>query len=309
MRLQPKHVAFAAASCFAPCRPRARQGGPSSPALLVPLPPPLAVVPPPLSPPTATRASRSSRSTRSTPPPRRRRRRRRHPDDDDANGDGVDYDDFEEGDGDEIDAASRGDTPLSLCADALPGTQVARLRSLQAEAEARRDTHFTMYRAHSWKANLLSAIVLVCTTAGGTSGLISLTANSGVGPPLGGGATGFSGIPMGAGGSGGGSNAAALLSPILGYAATLFSGWQQYAKTSTTASRHLTAAKRYQVIARHVRDALAYGAVGNYARVIQAVERKNDQYEDESPVVNISPDAPLPGPGAAFLAALFELPE
>ena len=243
------------------------------------------------------------------PPPRRRRRRRRHPDDE-ADGDGVDYGDFEEGDGDEIDAASSGDTPLSLSADALPGTQVARLRSLQEEAEARRDAHFTMYRAHSWKANLLSAIVLVCTTAGGTSGLISLTANSGGGgPPSGGGSTGFSGIPMGAGGGGGGSNAAALLSPILGYAATLFSGWQQYAKPSTTASRHLTAAKRYQVIARHVRDALAYGAVSNYALVIQAVERKFDQYDDESPCINISTDAPPPGSGAAFFSALFELPE
>lgn len=173
-------------------------------------------------------------------PPRRRRRRRRPRDgDDDADGDGVDYAEFEEGDGEDIDAASRPDTPLSLSPDALPGTQVARLQSLQAEAEARRDAHFAMYRAHSWKANLLSAIVLICTTAGGTSGLISLTSASG-GPPAGGGVTGFSGVPIGSGGS----NTAALLSPILGYAATLVSGWQQYAKPSTTASRHLTAAKR-----------------------------------------------------------------
>ena len=78
--------------------------------------------------------------------------------------------------------------------------------------------------------------------------------------------TGFSGVPLSTSSGGGGGSAAALLSPILGYAATLFSGWQQYAKPSTTASRHLTAAKRYQVIARHVRDALQYGAVSHYTR-------------------------------------------
>lgn len=52
------------------------------------------------------------------------------------------------------------------------------------------------------------------------------------------------------------SHTAALLSPVLGYAATLVSGLQNYSKPSTAASRHLTAYKRYQVISRHCRDAL-----------------------------------------------------
>ena len=198
------------------------------------------------------------------PAPRRRRRpRRRRPDDED------DEDDFfAEEEEDEDGLASPVDPPPSLTDAALPGTQVARLKDLQAESEARRDAHFAMYRAHSWKANLLSSVVLICTTAGGTSGLISLTSSMGGGGGAAGGSTGFSGVPMGVPGGGGGtgSTAAALLSPILGYAATLFSGWQQYAKPSTTASRHLTAAKRYQVIARHVRDTLQYGAAANYAR-------------------------------------------
>lgn len=92
--------------------------------------------------------------------------------------------------------------------------------------------------------------------------------------------------------------------------------------------RHLTAYKRYQVISRHCRDALRYGSVRSYARVIQAVERKMDQYEDESPTI---PDIEVfcdggeggggvgvggaalppkpPSPLSAFLTAMVELPQ
>jgi hypothetical protein len=84
-------------------------------------------------------------------------------------------------------------------------------------------------------------------------------------------------------------------------------------KTST--NRHLTAYKRYQVISRHCRDALRYGSVKSYSRVIQAVERKLDQYEDESPTL---PDLEAdeqgnlprpPGPVEAFFTAMTEVPE
>jgi hypothetical protein len=244
---------------------------------------------------------------------------------------------------------------------AAPGTQAARLRDLQAAAAARRDVHWAMYRAHSAKANLLATAVLLCTTAGGTSGLVSLIG----GGPGGGGAGGMSplapawGPPQqwspppqqsqqlqGLYGSGyGGFTApapgpstpapqpagvapgptqpptAALLAPVLGYAATLMSGWQSYSKPSTAASRHLTAFKRYQLLARHARDALAYGRAAALGRVIQAVERKIDQYCDESPVIGLGEPVdggggsgsaaypPPPSPGRAFWMALTELPE
>ena len=93
------------------------------------------------------------------------------------------------------------------------------MQDLQAQAEARRDVHWRMYRAHTWKANILSTVILLCTTGGGTSGLISLAAGGGAPAPAPG---SFSLAPMGGGGGGGG--AAAVLAPVLGYAATLFSG-------------------------------------------------------------------------------------
>ena len=89
-------------------------------------------------------------------------------------------------------------------------------------------------------------------------------------------------------------------------------------------------AKRYTVVARHLRDTLAYGDVAGYTRVIQAVERKMDQYEDESPLVDVAAAAtgggvdsadggdaraapisfgPPKSPGAAFVAALFDMPD
>jgi len=153
------------------------------------------------------------------PPPSRRRRRR---DDDDGEAAW------------EV-AADDPDVDYGITDEATPGTQVARMQALQAEAEARRDAHFAMHRAHSLKASLLSAVVLVCTTAGGTSGLISLTADRS------GGGGGFGGGSSAIGAAGGAT--AALLSPVLGYAATLFTGWQQYSKPSATASRHLTAGR------------------------------------------------------------------
>ena len=121
---------------------------------------------------------------------------------------------------------------------------------------------------------------------------------------------------------------AALLTPILGFASTIFSGFQSYAKPSTAASRHLTAFKRYQLLARHARDALAYGRAATLGRVIQAVERKIDQYCDESPVIGLGDPIegaggsgagggqgagvhyqPSPGAWRAFWMALTELPE
>jgi len=89
-------------------------------------------------------------------------------------------------------------------------------------------------------------------------------------------------------------------------------------------------AKRYTVVARHLRDTLAYGDVAGYTRVIQAVERKMDQYEDESPLVDVAAAAtgggvdsadggdaraapisfgPPKSPGASFVAALFDMPD
>jgi len=225
---------------------------------------------------------------------------------------------------------------------ALPGTQVARLKDLAAQSAARRDFHFAFYRAHSAKSNLLSAVVLVCTTAGGTSGLISLASSaaassSGVAVPDAAAAAIYPGMTSAAAQAArdaaaaaaahqsSGPGAAALLSPILGYAATLVSGLQNYSKPSTAASRHLTAYKRYQVIARHCRDALRYGATSSYARVIMAVERKMDQYEDESPTIpdieiggsdfmDGEAETPLPPPKppsplAAFWSAMVELPQ
>jgi len=246
-----------------------------------------------------------------------------------------------------------------------PGTQAARLRDLQAAAAARRDLHWAMYRAHSAKANLLATAVLLSTTAGGTSGLVSLVGGGGVpgampGPPgwtyspqpqgggggtWGGGGGGANYSPYGGGPSfspGGFSSGfssqapplgsavpppqppapstAALLTPILGFASTIFSGFQSYSKPSTAASRHLTAFKRYQLLARHARDALAYGRAATLGRVIQAVERKIDQYCDESPVIGLGEPGseeggetgrypPPPGAGRAFYMALTELPE
>ena len=116
-------------------------------------------------------------------PPRRRRPRRprRRRDEDDEEEDDEIYDPADADDGQDIDrAAAAASSPVEaeyglMDETVLPGTQVARMKDLQAEAEQRRDAHFAMYRAHSWKANILSAVVLICTTAGGTSGLISLT--------------------------------------------------------------------------------------------------------------------------------------
>jgi hypothetical protein len=243
-----------------------------------------------------------------------------------------------------------------------PGTQAARLRDLQAASAARRDVHWAMYRAHSAKANLLATAVLLCTTAGGTSGLVSLLGSGGGGggafagpgmmppPAWGGGAqeqqqrwygSGFDSFAAPAPGGGGGSATpfqptgppqglqqqqqqqpmtAALLAPVLGFASTLFSGWSSYSKPSTAASRHLAAFKRYQLLSRHARDALAYGRAASLGRVIQAVERKIDQYLDESPPISLgepvdgASDAassypPPPPPGRAFWMALMELPE
>jgi hypothetical protein len=77
----------------------------------------------------------------------------------------------------------------------------------------------------------------------------------------------------------------------------------------------LTAYKRYQVISRHCRDALRYGSVKSYARVVSAVEKKLDQYEDESPTL---PDLEIddegkypkpPGAVEAFFTAMTEIPE
>ena len=87
-------------------------------------------------------------------------------------------------------------------------------------------------------------------------------------------------------------------------------------REKTTSNRHLTAFKRYQVISRHCRDALRYGSVKSYARVIQAVERKMDQYEDESPTLpDLEPDEETgklprpPGAVEAFFTAMTEVPE
>ena len=53
----------------------------------------------------------------------------------------------------------------------------------------------------------------------------------------------------------------------------------------------------------------------SYARVIHAVERKLDQYEDESPTIpDLEPDEEgklprPPGPVEAFFTAMTEVPE
>ena len=354
---------------------------------------------------------------------RRRARRRRHDDEEEE----EDEDEEEDDDGERrkrsySDASFNDDEDASglepgFPGAALPGSQVARLKDLAAQSSLKRDIHWRFYKAHSAKSNLLSAIVLACTTAGGTSGLISLTqAAASSAPPSPSG--GFSGLvpdastmfhgmtsaaaqaareaaaasaaaaaaaAANANNSAPSSNTAALLSPILGYAATLVSGLQNYSKPSTAASRsvrekekrerdlylrcsllsffpfslslslsraletsaphplessllpqpnphlslqqpqknqkpktknrHLTAYKRYQVISRHCRDALRYGSVRSYARVIHAVERKLDQYEDESPTIpDLEPDEEgklprPPGPVEAFFTAMTEVPE
>ena len=212
---------------------------------------------------------------------RRRRkaaRRRRHEDDDDDDehdddGHDADYDDADFGDGERkrkpySDASFSDDEDASGLEPgfpdaALPGSQVARLKDLAAQSAARRDYHWRYYKAQSAKSNLLSAVVLACTTAGGTSGLISLTqATSSIVPPAGGGFSGlvpdasmFHGMTSAAAqaareaaaaaaataaanaANASGSHTAALLSPVLGYAATLVSGLQNYSKPSTAASR------------------------------------------------------------------------
>ena len=219
---------------------------------------------------------------------KRRRSSRRHNDDDDEDEDGegeYEDDDFGDGGGERRRSSSssssskRGYSDDSFNDDedasglqpdfppaALPGSQVARLKDLAAQSAARRDFHWRYYKAQSAKSNLLSAVVLACTTAGGTSGLISLTqgVNNANAIPSG----GFSGLVPDASmfhgmtsaaaqaareaaataaanaaaaaanaNSGTNSHTAALLSPVLGYAATLVSGLQNYSKPSTAASR------------------------------------------------------------------------
>ena len=193
---------------------------------------------------------------------RRKARRRRHDDDEDDEDDDDDEEDYSD-DAFNDDEDASGLEPGFPSA-ALPGSQVARLKDLAAQSAARRDFHWVSYRAQSAKSNLLSVIVLGCTTAGGTSGLISLTqaANNAV-PPTG----GFSGLvpdasmfhgmtsaaaqaareaaaasaaaaaAAAANANASSNHAAALLSPVLGYAATLVSGLQNYSKPSTAASR------------------------------------------------------------------------
>ena len=206
---------------------------------------------------------------------RRRARRRRHDDEEEE----EDEDEEEDDDGERrkrsySDASFNDDEDASglepgFPGAALPGSQVARLKDLAAQSSLKRDIHWRFYKAHSAKSNLLSAIVLACTTAGGTSGLISLTqAAASSAPPSPSG--GFSGLvpdastmfhgmtsaaaqaareaaaasaaaaaaaAANANNSAPSSNTAALLSPILGYAATLVSGLQNYSKPSTAASR------------------------------------------------------------------------